>query len=388
MAKSKKAAAGAGTIRKKTVTRAGKQYTYWEARLTTGRDPGTGRQVQRSFTGKTQKEVREKLQAAAVAVNTGTYTAPQKLTVGQWLDTWAADYLGGVKPATRTIYQGNIRNHLKPALGAVRLCDLRPHMVQQFINGLELSPASVRLAYKVLYQALEKAAALEYIPKNPAAGCQLPRLEQREIRPHDDAQAAAILEAVRGGPLERLVPIALYTGCRISELLGLTWGSVDFQRGTITIDKQLARPEFRARGLFLSPKNGKSRTITPARSVLELLKKERRYQAQRQLRAGPLWSNPDGLVFTMDDGSPMDQWRADKAFRAAAESVGLERARLHDLRHTFATLALQNGVDIKTLSGILGHYSSGFTLDTYTHITDKMQQEAAEKMGSFMEMTF
>ena len=89
----KRAAQGAGTIRKKTVVRKGKEYTYWEARITTGRDPGTGRQVQRSFTGKTQKEVREKMQAAAVAVNTGSYVTPQKMTVGQWMDTWAADYL-------------------------------------------------------------------------------------------------------------------------------------------------------------------------------------------------------------------------------------------------------------------------------------------------------
>ena len=146
---------GGGTIRKKTVIRKGQSYTYWEGRLTVGRDPGTGKQIQRSFTAKTQKEVREKLQAAAVAVNDGTYTTPQKFTVGQWLDTWAADYLGGAKPATVTVYKNNIKNHIKPALGAVKLSALHPHMVQEFVNGLEnLSPASVRLAYKVLHMAL------------------------------------------------------------------------------------------------------------------------------------------------------------------------------------------------------------------------------------------
>ena len=92
-----RAAQGAGTIRKKTVTRNGQTYTYWEARITTGRDPGTGKQLQRSFSGKTQKEVREKMQAAAVEVNTGIYTPPQKMTVGQWLDIWAAEYLGNLK---------------------------------------------------------------------------------------------------------------------------------------------------------------------------------------------------------------------------------------------------------------------------------------------------
>ena len=125
----RKNAKGSGTIRKKTVTRNGKEYTYWEARITTGRDPGTGKQIQRSFTGKTQAEVRRKLQAAAVAVDQGTYTAPQKMTVGQWLDVWASDYLGAVKPSTVRNYRDLIRLHIKPALGAVRLQGIHAHTV-------------------------------------------------------------------------------------------------------------------------------------------------------------------------------------------------------------------------------------------------------------------
>ena len=166
----KRAAQGAGTIRKKTVIRNGKEYTYWEARITTGRDPGTGKQVQRSFTGKTQKEVREKMQAAAVAVNTGTYITPQKMTVGQWLDTWAKDYLIGAKPATATIYKNNIKNHIKPALGAVGLSDLHPHMVQQFINGMELSSASIRLAYKVYIWRWKRPPSWSTYPRTPPPG--------------------------------------------------------------------------------------------------------------------------------------------------------------------------------------------------------------------------
>lgn len=277
----KKSAKGTGTIRKKTVTRSGKEYTYWEARITTGRDPGTGKQIQRSFTGKTQKEVREKMQAVAVEVNQGTYTTPSKLTVNQWLDIWASDYLGGVKPATVTVYTNNIRLHIKPALGAARLADLRPHMVQQFVNGLKLSPASVRLAYKVLHQALEKAVKLEYIPRNPSADCELPRLEQKEIHPLDDNQVSALLEAVKGSLLEPLVTLALFTGLRQSELLGLTWDRIDFQGGTILIDRQLVRTGHRAgAGLFISPKSGKSRTISPAPSALKVLREQKRRQAE------------------------------------------------------------------------------------------------------------
>ena len=380
-----KAAKGMGTIRKKVVERNGKSYTYFEARVTVGRDPGTGKQVQRSFTGKTQKEVREKMQAAAVAVNTGSYVTPQKMTVGQWLDAWAADYLAGAKPATVTIYKNNIKNHIKPALGAVALSDLRPHMVQSFINGMELSPASVRLAYKVLHMALEKAVKLEYIPKNPAAGSELPKLEQKEIHPLDDQQVAALLNAARGGDMENLITVALFTGCRLSELLGLTWGAVDFKRGTITINQQLARPEHRGATPFISPKNGKTRTITPAAPVMTTLKKQQRRQMEQQLKSGALWNNPHHMVFSTEIGEPLDQWKAEKEFSAVLEVAGLDGIRFHDLRHTYAVNAIRAGDDIKTIQGNLGHASAAFTLDRYGHFTDRMKQDSAARMEGFMK---
>lgn len=381
----KRAAQGAGTIRKKTVIRKGKEYTYWEARITTGRDPGTGRQVQRSFTGKTQKEVREKMQAAAVAVNTGSYVTPQKMTVGQWMDTWAADYLGAAKPATVTIYKNNIKNHIKPALGAVGLSDLHPHMVQTFINGLELSPASVRLAYKVLHMALEKAVKLEYIPKNPAAGSELPKLEQKEIHPLDDQQVAALLNAAKGGDIEYLIIVALFTGCRLSELLGLTWDAVNFKQGTITINKQLARPEHRGVTPFISPKNGKPRTISLAASVMATLKRQQRRQIEQQLKAGPLWDNMYHVVFSTEIGEPLDQWKAEKEFSAVLEAAGLTGIRFHDLRHSYAVNAIRAGDDIKTIQGNLGHASAAFTLDRYGHFTERMKQDSATRMEGFMK---
>lgn len=138
-----RAAQGAGTIRKKTVTRNGQTYNYWETRITTGYDPGTGKQIQRSITGKTQKDVREKMQAAAVELNTGTYKEPLKMTMGEWLDIWAKDYLNNVKPRTREIYEASIRNHLKPALGTIRLEALDTPTIQAFYNGLS-SPCKTR----------------------------------------------------------------------------------------------------------------------------------------------------------------------------------------------------------------------------------------------------
>lgn len=382
----RKNAKGSGTIRKKTVTRNGKEYAYWEARVTTGRDPGTGKQIQRSFTGKTQREVREKMQAAAVAVNQGTYTAPQKMTVGQWLDVWASDYLGAVKPATAASYKSQIKNHIKPALGAVQLSALHAHTVQRCVNGLEgYAPATVRQAYKVLHNALEKAVELDYIPRNPAAKCTLPRMEQKEIKPFDDEQTAALLQTVKGGRLEYIVRVALFTGLRMSELLGLTWDAVDFDKGMIAINKQLARPEHRKAGLFISPKSGKARTITPAASVFAALKAQRRRQIENQLRAGSMWDNAHNMIFTNETGGPLCQHSVTDWFSAAAASAGLEGARFHDCRHTYAVNAIRAGDNIKAIQSNLGHATAAFTLDRYAHFTEQLQRDSAARMEDFIK---
>lgn len=381
-----KNAKGGGTIRKKTVTRNGKQYTYWEARVTTGRDPGTGKQLQRSFTGKTQKEVREKMQAAAVAINQGTYTAPQRMTIGQWLDVWASDYLGAVKPSTVRNYRDNIRLHIKPALGAVKLSELYVHTVQNFINNIDRSPTTVRLICGVLSEALEKAVELGYIPQNPVKRCILPRKEQKEIHPLDDDEVTALLNAVAGDEIEYIIIVALFTGMRMSEILGLTWDCVDYDRCAITVNKQLAPSAQRKTGeLFTTTKNHRSRIVSAAPSVLTALQMQRRKQIEKQLRLGSLWDNSLNLVFTNETGGPMPQRSCETHFRSAADSAGLKHMRFHDCRHTYAVNALRAGDDVKTVQGNLGHATAAFTLDRYGHFTDVMRQASADRMEDFMK---
>ena len=132
----KRAAAGSGTIRKRTINKNGKDYTYWEARYTAGYDPGNGKQIQRTITGKTQKEVSQKLKVATAAIDAGTYTEPSKMTVGEWLDIWTKEYLSQIKPRTAESYIIIANNHLKPGLGGTKLDRLDTHTVQTFYNGL------------------------------------------------------------------------------------------------------------------------------------------------------------------------------------------------------------------------------------------------------------
>ena len=161
--KNKRAPSGMGTIRKVTKTQKGKKYTYYEARYTEGFDPGTGKQIQRSIMGKTQKEVAQKLKAATAALDAGTYKTPCKMSVGEWLDIWVAEYLNNVKPLTQQNYAHQVSRHLKPALGATKLEALDAHTIQKFYNSLTasgLSPKTVKNIHGVLHSALQQVRCL------------------------------------------------------------------------------------------------------------------------------------------------------------------------------------------------------------------------------------
>lgn len=390
-----KRANGTGTVRKVSRTLNGKKYEYWEARYTDGVDLGTGKQRRRSITGRTQKEVMQKLKAVTAAQDSGTYIAPNKQTLGQWLDIWEKTYLGGVKPRTRQIYADNIRLHIKPALGAVRLEALNTHEIQQFYNALGepsktraagLSPKTIKDIHGVLHKALRQAVEIGYLCFNPADACKLPRVEHKELAPLDDAQITAFLQTIKGTRFETLLTVALFTGMREDEALGLTWDCVDFKAGAITVSKQALLHEIEEGGGFKlgSTKNGRSRNITPATAVMVLLKQHKREQAQQRLRVGKLWTN-DNLVFTDEIGRPLTKSTVYRAFKKVAEEIGRPDARFHDLRHSYATAALRAGDDIKTVQNALGHATAAFTLDVYGHVTEEMKRESAARMDAYIK---
>lgn len=390
--KSRKSAAGAGTIRKKTVTRNGKEYTYWEARYTEGYDHGTGKQIQRSITGKTQKEVAQKLKSATKAIDDGTYTAPSKMTVGEWLDIWAAEYLGNVKPGTASVYSSVIQTHLKPGLGAIRLDALNAHTIQGFYNSLlkpkdgntsALSPKSVRNAHGILHKALNQAVLNKYIHTNPADACILPLVERKEIKPLDETQINDFLKAIRGHRFEDLFVVALFTGMREGEVLGLKWDCVDFKKGTIVINKQLQKVRNKPEYQLTSTKNSKGRKIMPATFVMETLRRVRTKQLESRLLYGELWEDT-GFVFTDEFGHHLKHRTVYNNFKAVAAEIGSPSTRFHDLRHSFATISIGSGDDIKTVQENLGHATAAFTLNVYGHVTEQMKQESAARMDNFI----
>ena len=406
-------AAGGGTIRKKTVKSKGKTYTYWEARLTTGYHPGTGKQLQRSVTGATQKEVAEKLRQLTHEVDTGEYIDPSKMTLGEWLDIWKADYLMGVKPSTADIYCRCIDNHIKPELGAMRLDMLAPHDIQRFYNmqksgGMRvarrnkdgkiikkngktvfdpgpLSPKTIMDIHGVLHSALLQAQRNGYIRYNPTEACVLPRAVKHKLKPLDEKESAAFLKEIAGTENEVLFTVTLFTGMRVAEALGLKWDCVDFDSCSILIDKQLQQIKGSDGEYELVPtKNSKERTIVTASWVMDLLRHHKATQAEMRLKAGKHWVN-SGFVFTNEFGDHLAYRTIIKHYKKAVTAIGRPDARFHDLRHSYAVAAIRAGDDIKTVQENLGHATAAFTLDVYGHVTDQMKKASADRMDEYIK---
>jgi len=390
-----RAANGNGTIRKKSVMKNGKKYSYWEARCTVGYDPGTGKQIQRSISGKTQKEVAQNLKQMSLDVDNGTYQEPSNLTVKDWFEIWQKDYMGDVKASTKLLYSRNVDLYIVPNLGAVKLDSLTTSMIQKLYNqltsenqesGKPLSPKTIKNIHGILHKALQQAVENGVIRVNPSDACKLPRVEKKDIQPLDDNQVSEFLKAVHGHPYEYLYKIALFTGIREGEVLGLTWDCVDFQSNTLYINKQLQKSKKVGGEYQLIPtKNGKARLITVAPSVMAALKRQKVKQAQAQLCAGPAWENKEGFVFTNALGGHLAHFTVYKEFKKIVCSIGLDNARFHDLRHSYAVAAIESGDDIKTVQGNLGHATAAFTLNIYAHTTQKMRQQSADRMERFIQ---
>ncbi len=385
---SKKAAAGTSTIRKKTIIRGGKEYTYWEARYTTGYDPGTGKQIQRSISGKTQKEVAKKLKEATAAIDAGTYTAPSKMTIGEWLDIWTAEYLGGVKPRTVDLYKGVVKSRLKPGIGALRLEVLTPHAVQSYYNGLSkegLAPKTVKNIHGILHKALQQAVSNSYIRTNPADSCILPRAVRKELKPMDEDMITAFLKIVKGHQYEELFKVTLFTGMREGEVLGLMWDCVDLTKGTVTIDKQLQMIRgSKGQYQIVPTKNSKGRTISIAPFVVDTLRRVKHQQLENRLRYGESWED-SGFVFTNELGYHLSASTVYKSFKKVMQDIGSPETRFHDLRHSYAVASIRSGDDIKTVQENLGHATAAFTLDVYGHVTEKMKKDSAARMEQFIK---
>ena len=259
--------------------------------------------------------------------------------------------------------------------------------IQKFYNGLQkgdkpLSPKTIKNIYGVFHKALEQAVAVGYIRINPTDVCKLPRAEKPAIKPLDKSDIGNFLAAIDGHRFQRPMIVDLFTGLRLSEIIGLTWDCIDFEQGTIYVYRQLQL----IKGVykFNSLKNGKTRRITPAPFVMGTLREQRREQNKWRLSAGSAWIDGN-FVFTNEIGEHMKQQTLYMNLKRSVAKIGLPETRFHDLRHSYAISAIQSGDDIKTVQENLGHHTAAFTLDVYGHVTDQMKKESANRMEAFIK---
>lgn len=376
-----KGAKGGGTIRQRPDGR-------WEARYTLGIDPGTGKQIQKSVYGKTQKEVRQKLTAITAEIDEGTYMDVPRLKTADWLNTWVEEYIGNVKPATRKSYQDHVRLNIIPYVGAVPLSKLTAAMIQQMYNELQtdkgLSPKTIKNVHGVLHRALEQAQKMGYIRNNPLTAVTLPRIEKKQIKPLEDNELCAFLKEIRGDTYELVYFVTVFTGLRQGEVLGLTWDCVNFEKHTLLINKQHGKKKGTYEYCFSSLKNDRPRLIEAADGVMDALKKQQIRQQRWAARLKDGWENSDNLVFTTETGRYLCNQTVYLAFKKVMRRLHLDATRFHDLRHTYAVNSLKSGDDIKTVQENLGHQTAAFTLDVYAHATSSMKHESANRMDQYI----
>ena len=327
-----RAASGAGSIRQRPNGK-------WEARVTVGTDPATGKPIRRSIYGNSQAEVRQEMTAILRELDKGTYTAPSKMKVSEWLSEWMKTFcVNKVKPLTYSSYDSIIKNHINPSIGRLALQSVKGVHIQKLYNSMTdagLSAKTIKNVSAVLHKAFAMAMKQGYITANPCGGAELPKATEPEIKPLTDEEIPLFLNAIEGDPMRNAFALCLFGGLREGECLGLSWSQVDFQRGRITVSQQLQREKKKGGKYYIAPttKSGKPRTIEPPPIAFRYLKAERNRQLENRLKAAGMWDNSDDLVFTDESGKHIAIITFYRHFKKIAASIGRPDARPHDLRH-------------------------------------------------------
>ena len=334
--------------------------------------------------GRTRAEVAAKLTKAMADRDGGLAFEAGNLTVGEYLDTWLTDSLRGtVRESTRVRHEINIRVHIAPALGRVKLKSLTPaHVRGLHCEKLDagLAPATVRKIHLTLHKALSQAVTDGLIPRN-AAAVPAPRPTPKEMNPLSAEEARALLEAAReiGDRFEALYVLAVTAGLRRGELLGLRWEDADLERGTLRISRALVREGSSYRSSSTKTKRGR-RSIRLTPRAVSALKAHRKRQLEEKIKFAGLWKD-HGLIFATQAGTFVNPENLiNRSFKPLLKRAGLPEIRFHDLRHTCATLLLGGGVHPKLVQELLGHATIAMTLDTYSHFLPSMGDHTAKAM--------
>lgn len=369
----RKRKSGTGTIRQRKDGR-------WEGRAVVGYDD-KGLPKTKNVLAKSKHECQEKLTRLMEAVgNTKSEKIRADMPFGEWVDFWYQTYVkSGLRPTTQHTYETNIYQHVIPQLGQIPLCQLTQKDLQQFyahlkkegrlirtdLYGKGLSDRMVRMCHAKCRAALDQAVQENLIRTNPAVGCKLPPKRGREMQVLSHQELQRFLMQAKADGYFELFLLDLSTGLRRGELLALQWSDLDLDAGTLSVTKQIYEVNGKMQMSIPKTKASIRKLVLPP-AVIEVF---REYQKTAKCR----WLFPSPIK----EDAPLTPGSMLRRLHVTLERAQCKQIRFHDLRHTFATMALENGMDIKTLSAMLGHVSAATTLDIYTHITGDMQRAAA-----------
>jgi len=356
-------------------------------------DLGRGSNGKRQQIGKggfpTKSAARVALREAAELLTSDV--TMHSLTLGDYLDTWL-EGKHNLRPKTIAGYRDAIDLYLRPGLGHIRLLELRAHHLDRFYvsihigrRGRPLSPSSIRRVHAALRSALNTAVRRRLIPYNPALHVELAPENPKRPTPWTAEQCRAFLRHISQDRLRAVYHLLIGTGMRRGEAIGLRWLDVDLDGGELTVVQQIT--EVRGKSVLGKPKTRRGRRVM---AIDDGMVAALRSHHSRQLAESSNWatsSAPAELVFTREDGSAVRPEYATRHFQALTRAAGLPQIRLHDLRHTNASIALDAGIAMKVVSDRLGHSTIGVTADLYTHVVPRVAREAAQKLGLALEST-
>ena len=376
----KRRPSGDGMVRKREDGR-------WEGRIVIGHKEN-GEPIFRYIYADTQKELTAKLRQSITAYQGVDLTEECKMTLSEWLDRWLEQMASVLRPSTLDHYRSDMEHHVKPYLGQKKLTQITASDLRKLYGDLKkqgrvhprpgqsrgLSTTTVHGIHTTLHHALKSAVDQRLLPHNPADHVEPPKVAHKSMTILNEEQLDTFLSAVEQDPIwKNFFYTELTTGLRLGEICGLMWSDFDPRKGTLSVSRTIHKEKGGRLVTGDTKTYAGTRTIVLPDSTAELLR-------CRKKNSYSVWIFPNPLK----PEAPMNPSTAYRQLKAILTENSLPDLRFHDLRHTFATHALANGVDAKTLSGILGHTKASFTVDTYTHTTTDMHKKAAEIVGGFL----
>ncbi|KEH96120.1 tyrosine-type recombinase/integrase [Clostridium massiliodielmoense] len=365
----------------------------WRASITVGYDD-KGKLKRKQFYGKTKSEVLKKMTEYQHKKNVGILPSDDKITLQQWFKTWLYEFrVNNLKPSSFERYDGIYRKYiLNSPIGEIKLSELRAKDIQTYYNNLHdngISSSVINTINGFLYTCLESALKQNYIYQNYCKLVTLPKIVKDDKFTVFTLQDQNIfLNNIQGHKYEMAFILALGTGLRLGELLGLKWSDIDFDNNTLSVSRAIKRTtiinkqgERKSQIIEQLPKTKTSiRTVPIPTNIIEKLKESKQKHSVIKKENEDLYNNTD-YIFCDKLGNPLDPKRIPRNFKSVLKKAGLKDIKFHSLRHTYATRLFEAGVPIKTVQTLMGHSDITTTMNIYTHVMPEEKNKAAEKIN-------